>query len=66
MKRLSKFTKELILQLFNHPIFINFNLESVNLLSKPGIFIDLQLFDNIYTGELIFILIAALLLWQLQ
>ncbi len=64
IKGLSKFTKELTLQPFNHPIFIsiNFILKSVNLLSKLGIFIGLYLFDNKYTGELIFILIAALLL----
>ncbi len=65
IKGLSKFTKELTLQPFNHPIFIsiNFILESVNLLSKPGIFIGLYLFGNMYAGELIFILIAVLLLW---
>ncbi|MFP3019360.1 MAG: F0F1 ATP synthase subunit A [Arsenophonus sp.] len=67
MKGFSGFTKELILQPFNHPILIPINLilEGVSLLSKP-ISLGLRLFGNIYAGELIFILIAALLPWWLQ
>ncbi|MFP3014003.1 MAG: F0F1 ATP synthase subunit A [Arsenophonus sp. NC-QC1-MAG3] len=67
IKGLSGFTKELTLQPFNHPIFIPINLilESINLLSKP-ISLSLRLFGNMYAGELIFILIAALLPWWSQ
>ncbi|MGP1956411.1 MAG: F0F1 ATP synthase subunit A [Arsenophonus sp. NC-PE1-MAG3] len=67
IKGLSGFTKELTLQPFNHPIFIpiNFILESINLLSKP-LSLSLRLFGNMYAGELIFILIAALLPWWSQ
>ncbi|QCI15709.1 F0F1 ATP synthase subunit A [Buchnera aphidicola] len=61
------FIKELILQPFNHPVFsfFNFILEFVSLLSKP-ISLGLRLFGNMYAGEMIFILIAALLPWWLQ
>lgn len=67
MKGLSGFTKELTLQPFNHPIFIPINLilEGISLLSKP-ISLGLRLFGNMYAGELIFILIAALLPWWSQ
>ncbi|MDR5614874.1 MULTISPECIES: F0F1 ATP synthase subunit A [unclassified Arsenophonus] len=67
MKGLSGFTKELTLQPFNHPIFIPINLilEGVSLLSKP-VSLGLRLFGNMYAGELIFILIAALLPWWSQ
>ncbi len=43
---------------------INLILESVALLAKP-ISLGLRLFGNLYAGELIFILIALLGLWQL-
>jgi len=47
------------------PLFIAFNfvLESVSLLAKP-ISLSLRLYGNMYAGELIFILIALLGLWQ--
>ncbi|MCC8366687.1 MULTISPECIES: F0F1 ATP synthase subunit A [Xenorhabdus] len=62
MKGIGGFAKELGLQPFNHPLFIPINLilEGVSLLSKP-ISLGLRLFGNMYAGELIFILIAALL-----
>lgn len=61
------FIRELTMQPFNHPIFIPFNLilEVVSLLSKP-VSLGLRLFGNMYSGELIFILIAGLLPWWLQ
>lgn len=67
MKGIDAFVKEFTLQPFNHPIFIpiNFILESVTLLSKP-VSLGLRLFGNMYAGELIFILITALLPWWLQ
>ena len=60
------FTKELILQPFNHPAAIPFNfaLEGVSLLAKP-VSLSLRLFGNLYAGELIFMLIALLGLYQL-
>jgi len=65
-KGIGGFTKELTLQPFNHPIAIPFNLvlEGVALIAKP-ISLSLRLFGNLYAGELIFILIAMLGLWQL-
>ncbi|WP_343154257.1 F0F1 ATP synthase subunit A [Buchnera aphidicola] len=61
------FLKELTLQPFSHPIFFVFNflLEFVSLLSKP-ISLGLRLFGNMYSGEMIFILIAGLLPWWSQ
>jgi F-type H+-transporting ATPase subunit a len=60
------FTKELILQPFNHwaAVPFNFALEGVSLLAKP-ISLSLRLFGNLYAGELIFMLIALLGIWQL-
>ncbi len=48
------------------PVIIAFNflLESVALLSKP-LSLSLRLFGNLFAGELIFILIALLGIWQL-
>ena len=48
------------------PLFIAFNfvLEFVSLLAKP-ISLSLRLYGNMYAGELIFILIALLGLWQI-
>jgi len=65
-KGISGFTKELALQPFNHPIAIPFNfiLEGVALLAKP-LSLSLRLFGNLFAGELIFILIALLGIWQL-
>ena len=67
MKGIGGFTKELTMQPFNHPVFIPVNLilEGVSLLSKP-VSLGLRLFGNMYAGELIFILIAALLPWWSQ
>ncbi len=55
------FVKELTLNPFNHWIFIPINLfmEVVGLLAKP-FSLGLRLFGNMYAGEMIFILIAAL------
>ncbi|PPI86303.1 F0F1 ATP synthase subunit A [Candidatus Pantoea edessiphila] len=61
------FTKELTLYPFNNPIFIPINLilESVSIISKP-VSLSLRLFGNMYSSELIFILINGLLPWWLQ
>jgi F-type H+-transporting ATPase subunit a len=55
------FVKELTMHPFNHPVFIPINLfmEVVGLLAKP-FSLGLRLFGNMYAGEMIFILIAAL------
>jgi F-type H+-transporting ATPase subunit a len=55
------FVKELTLHPFEHPVFIPINLfmEIVGLLAKP-FSLGLRLFGNMYAGEMIFILIAAL------
>jgi F-type H+-transporting ATPase subunit a len=55
------FAKELALNPFNHWLFIPVNLfmEIVGLLAKP-FSLALRLFGNMYAGEMIFILIAAL------
>ena len=45
-------------------IAFNFVLESVSLLAKP-LSLSLRLFGNMFAGELIFILIAMLGIWQL-
>jgi F-type H+-transporting ATPase subunit a len=45
-------------------IAFNFILEGVSLLAKP-VSLSLRLFGNMYAGELIFILIALLGLWQI-
>lgn len=64
------FLKELTLTPFNHPVFIPINLfmEVVGLLAKP-FSLGLRLFGNMYAGEMIFILIAALfsagIMWML-
>lgn len=71
-KGFSGFIGELTLHPFNTPnkamqallIPVNFLLESVTLLARP-ISLALRLFGNLYAGELIFILIAMLGLWQL-
>ena len=55
------FVRELTMNPFNHPLFIPVNLfmEVVGLLAKP-FSLGLRLFGNMYAGEMIFILIAAL------
>ena len=45
-------------------IAFNFILESVALLAKP-VSLSLRLFGNLFAGELIFILIALIGIWQL-
>ena len=45
-------------------IAFNFILESVSLIAKP-LSLSLRLFGNMFAGELIFILIALLGIWQL-
>ena len=76
IKGLGGFTKELTMHPFPPPtrglgllvapLFIAFNfiLEGVSLLSKP-LSLSLRLFGNMYAGELIFILIALLGVYQL-
>ena len=66
IKGIGGFTKELTLQPFNHwaAIPFNFVLEGVALIAKP-ISLSLRLFGNLYAGELIFLLIALLGIWQL-
>ena len=66
VKGFGGFAKELTLNPFNHWSMIPFNLllEGVALLAKP-ISLALRLFGNMYAGELIFILIALLGLYQL-
>ncbi|WP_048308763.1 F0F1 ATP synthase subunit A [Halomonas sp. PR-M31] len=71
-KGVSGFIGELTLHPFNAPskiamiflIPVNLLLELVTLLAKP-VSLALRLFGNLYAGELIFILIAAIGLWQL-
>jgi F-type H+-transporting ATPase subunit a len=66
IKGIGGFTKELTLTPFNHWAAIPFNLvlEGVSLIAKP-ISLSLRLFGNLYAGELIFLLIALLGIWQL-
>ena len=67
MKGVSGFVKELTLTPFNHWAFVPINLilETVTLLAKP-VSLGLRLFGNMYAGEMIFILIAAMLPWWSQ
>ncbi|MGF1726481.1 F0F1 ATP synthase subunit A [Photobacterium nomapromontoriensis] len=67
VKGLGGFVKELALHPFNHPIMIPFNLllEVVSLLAKP-ISLGMRLFGNMFAGEVVFILIAALMPWWAQ
>jgi F-type H+-transporting ATPase subunit a len=66
MKGFGGFTRELTLQPFNHwaAVPFNFALEGVALIAKP-VSLSLRLFGNLYAGELIFMLIALLGIWQL-
>ncbi|MGH8246922.1 MAG: F0F1 ATP synthase subunit A [Gammaproteobacteria bacterium] len=72
MKGIGGFIAELTLQPFSSKnklfqavlIPANLVLEGVSLLAKP-VSLALRLFGNLYAGELIFILIAMLGLWQL-
>ena len=65
-KGVSGFVKELTLQPFNQwaAIPVNLILEGVALLAKP-LSLSLRLFGNLFAGELIFILIALIGIWQL-
>jgi F-type H+-transporting ATPase subunit a len=66
IKGIGGFTKELALQPFNHWAAVPFNLvlEGVSLLAKP-LSLSLRLFGNLYAGELIFMLIALIGIYQL-
>lgn len=72
MKGVGGFIAELTLQPFSSKnvwfqallVPANLVLESVSLLAKP-VSLALRLFGNLYAGELIFILIAMLGMWQL-
>ncbi|WP_340147696.1 F0F1 ATP synthase subunit A [Buchnera aphidicola] len=63
--------KNFIFNFFKHPFdykiffIFNFFLEIITLISKP-ISLGLRLFGNIYSGEIIFILISSLIPWWLQ
>ena len=65
-KGVGGFVKEYTLQPINHwaAIPFNFILEGVALLAKP-LSLSLRLFGNLFAGELIFILIALIGIWQL-
>ncbi|ANF16829.1 ATP synthase F0F1 subunit A [Buchnera aphidicola (Schlechtendalia chinensis)] len=67
VKGIRQFLKDFVVQPFQHPFFFIFNflLESISLLSKP-ISLGLRLFGNMFSGEMIFILISGLLPWWLQ
>ncbi|PPI87641.1 F0F1 ATP synthase subunit A [Candidatus Pantoea edessiphila] len=67
IKGIGGFTKELTLYPFSNPIFIPINiiLEGVSLIAKP-ISLSLRLFGNMYSSELIFILINGFLPWWIQ
>jgi F-type H+-transporting ATPase subunit a len=58
--------KDLGVPMFLTPLVMIFNLilETVALLAKP-LSLSLRLFGNMYAGELMFILIALLGIWQL-
>ncbi len=66
IKGVGGFIKELTTQPFNHWLLypINFILEVVTLLARP-LSLALRLFGNLYAGELIFLLIATIGLFQL-
>jgi F-type H+-transporting ATPase subunit a len=66
VKGVSGFMKELTTQPFGHWTLypVNFLLEVVTLLARP-LALSLRLFGNLYAGELIFLLIATLGLYQL-
>jgi F-type H+-transporting ATPase subunit a len=66
IKGTAGFMKELFCSPFGKWLFpINFILNLVHELSRP-LSLSLRLFGNMYAGELIFILIAALLPWFVQ
>ena len=65
IKGIGGFTRELTLTPFNHWAAVPFNLilEGVSLIAKP-ISLSLRLFGNMYAGELIFLLLALMGLYQ--
>tara|TARA_Y100000590_G_scaffold469245_1_gene655767 strand:+ start:2320 stop:3171 length:852 start_codon:yes stop_codon:yes gene_type:complete len=64
MKGLKGFVSELTLHPFGkYLIPVNFVLEFVNLIAKP-ISLGLRLFGNLYAGEMIFVLIALMLVFN--
>ena len=67
VKGVGGFSKELIAHPLPHWTLypVNLVLETVTLLAKP-LSLGLRLFGNMYAGELIFILIAAIPLWYIQ
>jgi len=67
IKGIGGFTKELTMNPFNTIwlSWFNFIIEAASLLAKP-LSLSLRLFGNMYAGEVIFILIAALIPWHLQ
>jgi F-type H+-transporting ATPase subunit a len=67
VKGLGGFAKELALHPFIHTVMIPFNLllEVVSLLAKP-LSLGMRLFGNMFAGEVVFILIAALMPWWAQ
>jgi F-type H+-transporting ATPase subunit a len=66
VKGIGGFIKELTTQPFGHWTLypVNFILETVTLLARP-LSLALRLFGNLYAGELIFLLIATIGLFQL-
>jgi F-type H+-transporting ATPase subunit a len=66
VKGIGGFIKELSVQPFGHWTLypVNFVLEVVTLLARP-LSLALRLFGNLYAGELIFILIATMGVWQI-
>nr|WP_086937713.1 F0F1 ATP synthase subunit A [Thaumasiovibrio occultus] len=67
IKGVGGFFKELSFHPFNHWAMVPFNLvlEVVSLLAKP-ISLGMRLFGNMFAGEVVFILIAALMPWWAQ
>ena len=66
IKGVGGFLRELVAHPFPIWLFpVNLFLEGINLLAKP-VSLALRLFGNLYAGEMIFILIAALLPFWLQ
>ena len=66
IKGVGGFFSELAFHPFPKWLFpLNLFLEGINLLSKP-VSLALRLFGNLYAGEMVFILIAALIPWWAQ
>ncbi len=66
MKGLGGFAKELAFHAFGKALLpVNLVLETVSLVAKP-LSLSLRLFGNMFAGELVFVLIAALIPFYLQ